>query len=117
MARAVATEANSCTFLEVDNGLLQSKYFGETEQNIIQIFEIARAFKPAIIFIDEADAVFGDRSSKDSSEAMHRATGQFIKQMQNEPGIFVIAATNNPEKIDTAILSRLYKNIITIVIH
>ncbi len=102
MARAVATEANNCTFLKVDNGLLHS----ETERNIMDIFEIARAFKPSIIFIDEADTVFGNRTSNDSSEAMIRATGQFIKEMQNEPGIFVIAATNNPEKIDEAILSR-----------
>jgi len=106
MAQAVATEANNCIFLEVDNGLLQSKFFGETERNIMDIFEIAHAFKPSIIFIDEADTVFGNRTSNDSSEAMHRATGQFIKEMQNEPGIFVIAATNNPKKIDEAILSR-----------
>ena len=76
-----------------------------TEENIGKIFKEAEENAPSIIFIDEVDAVMPNREGE--IHQMHAsAVNEFLTQMSNcsEKGIFVIAASNRPEKIDPAIL-------------
>ena len=84
-----------------------SKWFGETEKNIKDIFEEARSAKNAVIFFDEIEAYASNRREH---SAMERSVPEFLSQMQgvgdgtNNERILVIAATNKPWRIDGAFL-------------
>jgi len=94
-------------FLQLKPSDIKSKYVNATEENIRKIFDEAEKNAPTIIFIDEIDAVVPSRDS--DLHQMHAApVNEFLVQMSNssERGIFVIAASNRPEKIDPAILRR-----------
>jgi transitional endoplasmic reticulum ATPase len=93
---------------------LQSKYINETQENIGKLFKEAEEKAPTIIFIDELDAIAPSREG--GLHQMHAsAVNEILAQMTNcgEKGIFVIGATNRPEKIDPAILrtGRLDKSV------
>lgn len=84
---------------------IKSKYINATEEAISKIFKEAEEKAPTIIFIDEIDAVVPNREG-DLHHMIASAVNEFLAQMSNcsEKGIFVIAASNRPEKIDPAIL-------------
>merc|ERR1719228_2100751 len=114
LAKAVATEANNSTFFSVSSSDLVSKYVGESEKLVKNLFEMARAEKPSIIFIDEVDSLCGSRSDNES-ESARRIKTEFLVQMQgvgnDTDGILVLGATNIPWQLDAAIRRRFEKRI------
>lgn len=114
MAKAVATEANNSTFFSVSSSDLVSKWLGESEKLVKNLFELARQHKPSIIFIDEVDSLCSSRSDNES-ESARRIKTEFLVQMQgvgsNNDGILVLGATNIPWVLDAAIRRRFEKRI------
>eukprot|EP01087_Luapelamoeba_hula_P023005 TRINITY_DN8392_c0_g1_i1.p1 TRINITY_DN8392_c0_g1~~TRINITY_DN8392_c0_g1_i1.p1 ORF type:complete len:439 (-),score=59.82 TRINITY_DN8392_c0_g1_i1:163-1479(-) len=113
LAKAVATEANS-TFFSVSSADLVSKWLGESERLVRNLFEMARKNKPSIIFIDEVDSLCGSRSDNES-ESARRIKTEFLVQMngvgKEEEGVLVLGATNIPWSLDAAIRRRFEKRI------
>jgi transitional endoplasmic reticulum ATPase len=92
-------------FIKFNPSDVKSKYVNATEENIGRIFKEAEEQAPSILFFDEVDALVPSRDS--NLHHMNASTvNEFLSQMSNcgDRGIFIIAATNRPDKIDTAIL-------------
>ncbi|XP_058789652.1 peroxisomal ATPase PEX6 isoform X2 [Phymastichus coffea] len=107
LAKAVATECQ-LHFLSVKGPELLNMYVGQSERNVRQIFERARAAAPCIIFFDELDSLAPNRGqSGDSGGVMDRVVSQLLAEMdglESTGSIFIIAATNRPDLIDPALL-------------
>ncbi|MCP2049420.1 UNVERIFIED_ORG: AAA+ superfamily predicted ATPase [Paenarthrobacter nicotinovorans] len=108
IARAVAGELGA-SFMTATMTDIFDKFIGETEKNLHEIFQAARRAAPAVLFLDEIDAVATKRSSMSGGAAWMRQTvNQLLLELdsmdsQND-GLFVLAATNMPWDIDTALL-------------
>ncbi|CAF4353776.1 unnamed protein product [Rotaria sp. Silwood2] len=113
LAKAIATECKS-TFISVTSSDLLSKWLGESEKGVKSLFELTRERQPCIVFIDEIDALCGQRNDTES-EASRRIKTEFLVQMQgvgtDNSGVLVLAATNIPWALDTAIRRRFEKRI------
>jgi len=116
LAKAVATEADKSTFLSVRSSDLVSKWLGESEKQVKEMFELARQKRPAIIFIDEVDSLCSSRSENES-ESVRRIKAEFLTQMDgvgasdSSDNILVLGATNLPWALDSAIQRRFEKRI------
>jgi len=115
---ALASELNA-HFFHVDPSLVMSKWLGESEKNVARLFEAARKkasrHRPAIIFIDEVEALTGIYSNEVGGEARMRS--QLLKEMDGLQCkgrrfyVYVIGATNKPWLLDHAFLRRFQKRI------
>jgi AAA family ATPase len=90
---------------------LMSQWVGSSEKRIRQFFRAANAARPALLFFDEADALFSVRGSASESEVMRRLKTEALLLMQTTldlpSGVVICAATNMPWSLDPAILRRL----------
>lgn len=115
LAKAVATEADS-TFFSVSSADLISKWQGESEKLVRNLFELARESEGgrAIIFIDEVDSLCGSRSEGES-DSMRRVKTEFLVQMDgvgsSKSQVLVLGATNIPWELDAAIRRRFEKRV------
>jgi transitional endoplasmic reticulum ATPase len=106
LAKALATESE-INFISVKGPELLSKWVGESEKAIREVFRKARTAAPALIFFDEIDAVATRRGSGDSSGVNERVISQLLTELAGiEPlrDVVVLAATNRPDMIDPALL-------------
>ncbi|KAG5321003.1 VPS4B protein, partial [Pseudoatta argentina] len=114
LAKAVATEANQATFFSASSSDLVSKWLGESEKLVKNLFELARQKERSIIFIDEIDSLCSSRSDNES-ESARRIKTEFLVQMQgvgnHNENILVLGATNIPWVLDSAIRRRFEKRI------
>lgn len=104
IARATANEAD-VMFIHVKGSDLRSKYVGETEKNIAELFEKARKHQPTIIFFDEFEVLGGDRTESQAHDKS--AVAQLLTEMDGmdskDQQILLLAATNEPWSIDPAL--------------
>ncbi|MFW9856866.1 MAG: CDC48 family AAA ATPase [Candidatus Thorarchaeota archaeon] len=106
LAKALATESE-INFISVKGPELLSKWVGESEKAVREVFRKARTAAPALIFFDEIDAVATRRGAGDSSGVNERVISQLLTELAGiEPlrDVVVLAATNRPDMIDPALL-------------
>lgn len=104
LAKAVANEANAY-FVAINGPEIMSKYYGESEARLREIFEEAKKNAPAIIFIDEIDAIAPKREEV-TGEVEKRVVAQLLTLMdglQERGQVVVIGATNRPDAVDPAL--------------
>jgi transitional endoplasmic reticulum ATPase len=104
LAKAVANEANAY-FVAINGPEIMSKYYGESEARLREIFEEAKKNAPAIIFIDEIDAIAPKREEV-TGEVEKRVVAQLLTLMdglQERGQVIVIGATNRPDAVDPAL--------------
>lgn len=101
-------ETSSITFYSICATDIISKYQGESESSIKQLFDSAKKNKPSIIFIDEIDFIALSRTDNDNESTRRIKSVLFLQidMIINNPGVYVIAATNTPYNLDDAILRR-----------
>ena len=105
LMRAISNEFESVTLLQIDTPMLHSQGVDKATLIVKSIFDRARENKPAIIFIDEIEALFPKRETGSIAEA--QVTTEALRQMdgiKKLSGVVVVGATNRPEDLDTAIL-------------
>ncbi len=106
IAKAVANESGA-NFIAVRGPQLLSKWVGESERAVREIFKKARQVAPAIIFFDELDALTPARGTAGDSHTMESVLNQFLTEMdglQDLRDVVVMGATNRPDIIDPALL-------------
>ena len=108
LAKAIANEAKA-NFSTIKGPELISKWVGESEKAVREVFKKAKQSSPSIIFLDEFESIAGMRrsSSGDGSDVMNRVVNQLLSSMdgvEGMEGVIVVAATNRPEMIDPALL-------------
>ncbi|MHA1995309.1 MAG: CDC48 family AAA ATPase [Candidatus Hodarchaeales archaeon] len=105
LAKAVASESAS-HFIHVSGPEIMSKFYGESEQKVREIFDEAAENEPSIIFIDEIDSIAPKRDDQGSGEVERRIVSQMLSLMDGLSGrgeTIVIGATNRPNSIDPAL--------------
>ncbi|XP_063975896.1 ATPase family gene 2 protein homolog A [Diachasmimorpha longicaudata] len=109
VARALATESK-LNFINIKGPELFSKWVGESERAVREVFRKARQVAPSIIFIDEIDALGGERSSGAGSagnQVQERVLAQLLTELDGVTAlgnVTLVAATNRPDRIDKALL-------------
>jgi len=107
LAKAVATESGA-NFVAVKGPEIFSKWVGESERAIREIFRKARQVAPCVVFLDEVDAIAPMRGmSIGDSMVTERVVSQLLTEMsgiENLEGVVVIGATNRPDILDPALL-------------
>jgi transitional endoplasmic reticulum ATPase len=114
VAKVLAAQARS-SFYPISGADVISKWVGESERNIRQLFERARENRPSIVFVDEIDAIAGRRGESLGTHDSH--VNQLLAEIDGvagQRGVFVVGATNRPDQIDPALLrgGRLSRTIV-----
>lgn len=108
LAKAIANECGA-NFISVKGPELLSMWFGESEANVRELFDKARAAAPCILFFDEMDSIAkarGGGGSGGGSEAADRVINQILTEVDGvgaRKAVFVIGATNRPDIMDSAV--------------
>uniref|UniRef100_A0A7S4FZZ8 AAA+ ATPase domain-containing protein n=1 Tax=Eutreptiella gymnastica TaxID=73025 RepID=A0A7S4FZZ8_9EUGL len=115
LAKAAASQCD-CTFFSISSSNLMSKWLGESERLVRNLFEMARECAPAIVFVDEVDSLCSARDDSGGSDATHRVLTEFLAQMDGvgqDKGerVLVLGATNLPWALDPAIRRRFERRI------
>ncbi|EJD76054.1 transitional endoplasmic reticulum ATPase 1 [Loa loa] len=108
LAKAIAHECQA-NFISIKGPELLTMWFGESEANVRDVFDKARAAAPCVLFFDELDSVAKARGGNigDAGGAADRVINQILTEMDgmsNKKNVFIIGATNRPDIIDSAIL-------------
>jgi transitional endoplasmic reticulum ATPase len=108
LAKAIANECQA-NFISIKGPELLTMWFGESEANVRDVFDKARAAAPCVMFFDELDSIAKARggSSGDGGGAGDRVLNQILTEMDGmnaKKNVFVIGATNRPDQIDGALL-------------
>jgi transitional endoplasmic reticulum ATPase len=106
LARAVATESKA-NFIPIKGPELLSQWMGESEKGVRKIFKKARQTAPSIIFFDEIDSMAPRRGANSDSQVAERVVNQILTEMdgiEDLGEVVVVAATNRPDMLDTALL-------------
>ncbi len=105
IARAVAGELGA-RFMSVSFTDLIDMFVGRSERNIHDLFEVARSHAPCVVFLDEVDAI-GQKRSQLRNTPMRSAVNQLLLELDdvtsNNSGVFLLAATNHPWDVDSAL--------------
>ncbi len=115
LAKAIANECEA-TFFSADAASLISKWLGESEKLIKELFKLAKEEQPSIIFVDEVDSIATQRGSRDEVGGERRIKTQLLVEMEGVKGkaqerIIVLGATNRPWEIDPAFRRRFEKRV------
>merc|ERR1712232_244778 len=109
MAKAVATETEM-NFVSIKGPELFSKYVGDSERAVREVFRKARTAAPCVVFFDEVDAIGANRESEGGGGVAARVLAQLLAEMDGigsasaRRHVVVLAATNRPHILDPAIL-------------
>jgi transitional endoplasmic reticulum ATPase len=106
LARAVARQAGA-NFISIKGPQLLSKYVGDSEKGIRDVFRKARQAAPCVVFFDEIDAVAPRRGSAGDGHVSERVVAQILSEMdgvEDLRGVLVLAATNRVDMLDPALL-------------
>ncbi len=106
LAKAVATQSEA-NFVSVRGPELLSKWVGESERGIREIFKRARQSAPCVVFFDEIDSIAPVRGAGGETAVTERVVSQLLTEldgMENMHGVVVLAATNRADMIDPALL-------------
>ncbi|MDP6139372.1 MAG: CDC48 family AAA ATPase [Candidatus Woesearchaeota archaeon] len=106
LAKAVANESQA-NFILVKGPELLSKWVGESEKAVREIFKKARQVSPCIIFFDEIDSLAPKRGADSDSHVSERVVNQMLTEidgLEEMHDVVIIAATNRPDIVDTALL-------------
>lgn len=106
IAKALATESN-LNFISIKGSDLFSMWVGESEKAVRELFQKARQLSPCIVFFDEIDAIGGERSASSGSSVKERVLAQILTEIDGVNtlrSVIIIAATNRPDLIDSALM-------------
>ena len=108
IAKAIANEAKA-NFISIKGPELISKWVGESEKAVREVFKKAKQSSPSIVFLDEFESIAGIRRSHsgEGSDVMNRVVNQLLSSLdgvEGMEGVIVVAATNRPEMIDPALM-------------
>ncbi|MBW6516988.1 MAG: CDC48 family AAA ATPase [ANME-2 cluster archaeon] len=106
LAKAIANESEA-NFISIKGPELLSKYVGESEKAVREVFRKARQASPTIIFFDELDSIAPTRHTGNDSHVTERVISQILTEMdgmEELKDVLVIAATNRPDMVDAALL-------------
>lgn len=108
LAKAIANECQA-NFISIKGPELLTMWFGESEANVRDVFDKARAAAPCVLFFDELDSIAKARGGSvgDAGGAADRVINQILTEMDgmnSKKNVFIIGATNRPDIIDSAIL-------------
>jgi transitional endoplasmic reticulum ATPase len=104
VAKVLAAQAQA-SFYPISGADVISKWVGDSERNIRQLFDRARENRPSIVFIDEIDAIAGRRGESLGVHDSH--VNQLLAEIDGlggQRGVFVVGATNRPDQLDPALL-------------
>jgi transitional endoplasmic reticulum ATPase len=104
LAKAVANESDAY-FVSINGPEIMSKYYGESEKGVRDVFDDAEKNAPAIIFLDETDSIAPKRAEV-TGEVERRVVAQLLSLMDGlkaRKNVIVIGSTNRPEAIDIAL--------------
>lgn len=106
LAKAVATESGA-NFISVKGPALMSRWVGETERAVRELFHKAKLASPCIVFLDEIDSIAPRRGGGEATAVTDRTIAQLLTEMdgvQELRGVVVLAATNRKDLVDPALL-------------
>ena len=107
LAKAIANEAQS-NFISIKGPELLNKYVGESEKGVREVFEKARSNAPTVVFFDEIDSIAGERGQQTGDAGVgERVVSQLLTELdglEELEDVVVIATTNRPDLIDSALL-------------